>query len=226
LINCVVVSNALKSVHSVFSGCFSWLDVITMPSGPDIMALHACKHACGHALTARSCPRSGRITSHLGPPPHGAVAARLATSHCPRLLSLPRVAATLRAMPQLRRCHCHRIAVLCCATGPPRHCTHEAEPPSPCHLWHCGTRATPTSSTCHQLVPTVVAPIASTASHQASTGRALTASPPSPAPPLSSSLLSPPSHASPLACEKPFPINSMCLRLRSHVLSLPAPTQT
>ena len=94
----VVVLNALKSVHSMFLGYFSWLDVITMPSGLDVMVLGARQHARGHALDGQSCPRFGHITGRLGLPPRGAMVARLATSRCPHLLPLPHVAAALRAM--------------------------------------------------------------------------------------------------------------------------------
>ena len=86
-------------MHSVFSGYFSRLDVITMPSSLDVVALGARKRVRGRALAGRSYPRCGRITGRLGLPPRGAMAARLATSRCPRLLPLPRVAAALRAAP-------------------------------------------------------------------------------------------------------------------------------
>jgi len=58
------------------------------------------------------------------------------------------------------RCRCCRITVslLCataprCATGSPRRCAREAKPPLPCHLQHCGTWATLTSSACRRLAP-------------------------------------------------------------------------
>jgi len=63
-------------------------------------------------LVGRSCPHSGCITSHLELPPRRAMAARLVTSCCPRLLPLPRVAAALRAAPRQCRCRCRHIAAL------------------------------------------------------------------------------------------------------------------
>ena len=102
-------------MHNVFSSYFSRPDAITMPSSIDAVALGARKRTRGHALAGWSCPRSGR----LGLTPRGAVAAQLATSRCPRLLPLLRVAAALRVAPRQRRCRCRRIAALRCATSSP-----------------------------------------------------------------------------------------------------------
>ena len=85
MINCVVVSNALKSVHSVFSGCFSWLDAITMPSGLDAAALGARKRACGRALAA-SLAASGYRRAELWLPDSPCRAAPACCRCCALLL--------------------------------------------------------------------------------------------------------------------------------------------
>ena len=151
-------------------GLFSRLSAITGTRGPTLPRRAFCAralacsaiHRGSDGLATRCCCHAGPASwppltpCHADVPFHcraAALAASLASSACRRVEPWMSTRPVALPHPTSRRCRCHRIIALRCATSPPRRCTHEAEPMSPCHLWHYGAWATPTSSACRRLAP-------------------------------------------------------------------------